>query len=124
MSWTLHEPVADITVNVKPGRGDISVEEDYQTAVHYALNGTTPFVTDGPARAVTPRVPELVFFSHTEVEELRTLRALRRRCILSDDMGNSYPVKFVGGLRIRYADVPHRDTHPLIYVQVAFVGVA
>jgi hypothetical protein len=124
MAWTLTEPESGLTVALTPAAGDIEVTEDQQTTVLYAARGGSPFVTDGPRRAATVSVPELIVTVPVVLEQLRVLRGLGRRMLLTDDTGQVWPVKFVGPVKWRVIDTPDRATNPLLYVTVNFVGVA
>ena len=122
--WTLVEPVSGLSATVVPNAGDIKVVEDQVTAVTYPMNGGSPYVTDSPRRARTVTVPELVCMTTAEVEQLRLLRSLGRRMLLTDDTGEVWPVRFVGGVTVRVLDTPDRATKPIRYVTVTMVGVA
>lgn len=125
MSWQLTEPVSGLTVELRPSEGDIEIEEGQDTAVHYGLRNPSPQVTDSARRAATVRVPDCVFRSVADVDQLRILRDLSRRCVLTDDLGREFPVRFVGPLVQRVVDVPGRaEGAALIYVKLNFVGVA
>jgi hypothetical protein len=122
--WSITEPVTGLTAELHPADGEISVVEPQQTGVIYALRGTTPYVTDGPRRAATITVPELIFTDDAQFEKLRLIRSLGRRVLLTDDAGTVWPSKFVGPTPWRVLNTPDRATKPIRYVKITLVGVA
>lgn len=128
MGWNISDPSDSASIlnpiALVPSEGDITIADGYQTAVLWARRGTDPWVTDGPQRAATITVPPVVFTSVAEFERLRTLRSLSRRCVLTDDLGQPWPVKFTGDFTWQIKDTPGRDAdNALIYVTLSLVGV-
>jgi hypothetical protein len=122
--WTITEPVSGLTVPLRVESGDIQVVEDYKTAVHFGLRNPSPWVTEGVRRAASISVPDVVCRSMPELNLLRQLRDLGRRCVLTDDLGTAWPVRFSGPFSYTVADSVDRDTAPVIRAKLSLIGVA
>lgn len=123
MAWTLErQGSAASRVPLTPVAGDITLEVVQPTGVFDTLDGNR-VVWNGPRQPVNIDVPELWYESKADVDRLVNLVTTGQKLLLADDMGFTYTVRAVGGVRWRILDTAGRATAPKFLVTLELVGV-